>query len=322
MQELKEDDMMRFSIIVPVYNVEKYLDKCLNSIAKQTYENFEAIIVNDGSPDNSQQIIDCYVKKDRRFKSYRIENSGLSAARNFALEKVTGDYILFLDSDDYLNNRLFEKLNNVLCKDKVDLVRFSCCTVDEKGKELFKEENIEYYNEKAENIIEELVTRKFVEAACFYCYNKQFWEKYNFKYEVGKVHEDYGLTPLIIYYAKSITSINYLGYYYVQRDNSITKTKNYKKIKKGVYDMYCQYKSIVKKLSVEKNNITKKVILSYVAECAIIKGRQLENKDLNEYIKILKKDKVVNNISGYNIKKKIKKIIATFSIKLYIKIFK
>ncbi len=312
---------MKFSIIVPVYNVEKYLDKCLSSIKRQNFNNYEVIIVNDGSSDNSQKTIDKYSKDDNRFKSFITENRGLSEARNYALEKVTGDYILFLDGDDYLNENLLNILNSELQIANVDLVRFSCATVDEDGKLLSKENNLEYRNKETEKIIKELITRDYVETACLYCYKCSFWKKYNFKYAKGKIHEDYGLTPLIIYYSERITSINFIGYYYVQRNNSITKIKDYNKIKKGVYDMYSQYKDIVNKLLVEKNSITKQTILSYVAECAIIKGRQLNNKDLKEYIESLKKDKVVKNISEYNIKKKIKKFIATISIKLYIKIF-
>ena len=311
---------MKFSIIVPVYNVEKYIEKCLESILKQTYKNYEVIIVNDGSPDNSQKIIDKFIKKDKRFKSYKKENGGLSDARNYGLKFVSGDYILFIDSDDYINKDLLEELNKTINNYKVDLIRFSCTTVDEDGKIIGKENNSEYENIKPELVVRELITRNFVETACLYCYKKDFWDKYKFTFAVGKLHEDYGLIPLVIYFAKNITSINYLGYYYVQRENSITKTINYKKVKKGVYDMYDQYLDLVDILSKKQDNIIKKTILSYISECAIIKGRQLNEDDLKEYIKLLKKDKVVNNIDGYNIKKKIKKVLATISIKLYMKL--
>lgn len=313
---------MKFSIIVPVYNVEKYLDKCLNSIITQTYDNYEVIIVNDGSPDNSQKIIDKYTKGDKRFKSFITENRGLSEARNFAINKVEGDYILFLDSDDFFAKGLLNELNNELQENDVDLIRFSCVNVDENGEILSKENNLEYKNEKTENIIKELVTRDYVETACLYCYKCSFWKKYNFKYSKGKIHEDYGLTPLIIYYSQNITSINYIGYYYVQRRNSITKSTDYEKIKKGVYDMYEQYLNIAEILSKEKDNKKKSVILTYVSECALSKGKSLDNKELKKYIRTLRKDKVANKISGYNIKKIIKKILASINIKLYIYLFR
>ena len=104
---------MKFSIIVPVYNVEKYLEKCLESILNQTFKDFEAIIVNDGSTDNSQEIIDKYVNKDQKiFKSFKKENGGLSDARNFGIERAKGEYIVFLDSDDYIDENLLNTLNN------------------------------------------------------------------------------------------------------------------------------------------------------------------------------------------------------------------
>lgn len=98
-----------FSIIIPVYNVEQYLDKCLKSISKQTFLDFECIIVDDGSPDNSNAIIDKYVNKDQRFKVIHQKNMGLSAARNTGLDAAKGDYIAFVDSDDYIANDYLEK---------------------------------------------------------------------------------------------------------------------------------------------------------------------------------------------------------------------
>lgn len=91
-----------FSIIVPVYNVEKYLDKCLKSILRQTFKDFECIIIDDGSQDNSNIIIDKYVKLDQRFKVIHQKNMGISAARNAGLDIAEGDYITFIDSDDYI----------------------------------------------------------------------------------------------------------------------------------------------------------------------------------------------------------------------------
>ena len=93
---------MKISIVVPVYNTEKYLDKCLRSIQKQTYQNIEIIVVNDGSPDNSQQIISNYVNHDSRFICVNKENGGLASARNKGIEKATGDFICFVDSDDWV----------------------------------------------------------------------------------------------------------------------------------------------------------------------------------------------------------------------------
>ena len=129
-----------FSIIVPVYNVEKYIKKCLESIKNQTYTNFEVIIVNDGSKDSSQIIIDEYVNSDNRFKSFIKKNGGLSSARNYGLKYVKGDYILFLDSDDYIDINLLENLSKV--DSSYDMIKFKTILVDEEEKIIKKEKTL------------------------------------------------------------------------------------------------------------------------------------------------------------------------------------
>ena len=102
--------MTKVSIIVPVYNVEQYLEKCLNSLVNQTIKDFEIIIVNDGTKDSSQKIIDKYAKNYSFIKSYIKENGGLSSARNYGIKKATGEYLAFVDSDDYVTEDMYEKM--------------------------------------------------------------------------------------------------------------------------------------------------------------------------------------------------------------------
>ena len=102
--------MIKVSVIVPVYNVEKYLEKCLDSLVNQTLKEIEIIIVNDGSPDNSHKIIDKYTKKYKNIKAYLKENGGLSDARNYGLKKASGEYIAFLDSDDFVKEDMYQKM--------------------------------------------------------------------------------------------------------------------------------------------------------------------------------------------------------------------
>ena len=118
---------MKVSVIVPVYNVEKYLDKCLDSLANQTLKDLEIIIVNDGSPDNSEDIIKKYTKKYKNFKYYKKENGGLSSARNYGIKYASGDYIAFLDSDDYVKSDMYEKMYEKAIKGNYDLV---VCDID------------------------------------------------------------------------------------------------------------------------------------------------------------------------------------------------
>ena len=115
--------MVKVSVIVPVYNVEKYITKCLNSLVKQTLKDIEIIVVNDGSPDNSQAIIDKFVKKyPKKVKSYIKKNGGLSDARNYGIEKATGEYIAFVDSDDYVEHNMYKEMYEKAKEHDFDIV--------------------------------------------------------------------------------------------------------------------------------------------------------------------------------------------------------
>ena len=124
--------MVKVSVIIPVYGVEKYIGKCLDSLVNQTLDDIEIIVVNDGSPDNSQIIIDKYVKKyPNKIKSFIKENGGQGSARNYGLEKATGEYIGYVDSDDYVELDMYEKLYNLAKKDKLDIAICGSYNVDE-----------------------------------------------------------------------------------------------------------------------------------------------------------------------------------------------
>lgn len=312
---------MKFSIVVPVYNVEKYVEKCLISILRQTYKNFEVIIVDDGSTDGSYKIIKKVIDNDKRFKVYKKENGGLSDARNYGIKYVTGDYLLFVDSDDYVGEDLLLKLNNVLSKAQTDLVTFNSVVCDDLGNVINKRDITEYVNKDINLVIKELITRAFVEPAWLYCYRVEFWREHNFEYKKGMYHEDFGLTPLILLEAKTISSINYYGYFYVQREGSITKVCEYDKVLKKCDDFYTQYFDLVREFKKSKDCLKKDVLLSYMSECLILKLRGLNDEDYKKYVNLIRKNHAISRIKVYNWKKFIKKIMALISPKLYIKLF-
>ena len=127
--------MKKVSIIVPVYNVEKYLAKCLDSLVNQTLEDVEIIVVDDGSRDNSKQIIDEFqTKYPDKIKSFVKENGGLSDARNFGLDRANGEYIGFVDSDDYVTAEMFEEMYSLAQKYDAEMVICNLQKVDENGK--------------------------------------------------------------------------------------------------------------------------------------------------------------------------------------------
>ncbi len=294
---------MKYSIIIPVYNVEEYLDRCLKSILNQTYSNYEVIIVNDGSPDNSDNIIKSYEKEDKRFKGYKKVNGGLSDARNYGLKYATGDYLIFIDADDYIENNYLEKVNDVLEKNKdIDVLKFKIKLVDE-GENLIRMEN--GLNKEGVTSFEELVKLEFLEPAWSYVYKLSFWKENNFTYLKGMIHEDFGLTPEILMKANKIYYLNSYLYNYVQRNGSIMSSNNKEKLHKKAYDMLYQYDRLIK---INYNKDTK-VYKSFLANALISKTNTLDKEEQKKYKEELRKRKVIDNLIDDTLKRKIKKII-------------
>ena len=295
---------MKFSIVIPVYNVEKYIDRCLKSIVNQSYKNYEVIIVNDGTPDNSVDIIKKYTKKYKNFTLYTKENGGLSDARNYGVDYVTGDYLLFIDSDDYINKDLLKELNTTLEEKEYDLIKFKINLVDDEGNFIRSENGL---NVSKEVSLSEIFGEEFCEPAWTYCYNATFFKDNKFKYLKGKIHEDFGLTPEIIMKASNIFYLNYFGYNYVQRENSIMTTKSVEKDIKKAYDMLEQFDRLIK-IEYENDNYIK-IYKSFLANAVISKSKTLKGNPKREYIKELRKRKVVDYLLDDTFSRKMKKIL-------------
>lgn len=169
-----------FSIIVPVYNVEKYLDKCLASILRQTFKNFECIIIDDGSPDNSNAIIDKYVKLDQCFKVIHQKNMGLSAARNAGLDIAKGEYVVFVDSDDYIADDYLEKFALKIADTDADIV---ICGFIEAYKDY--EKNKVFAAESTEVIKQNILADVWPSYVWNKCYKKDLFT--NIRFPVGKI---------------------------------------------------------------------------------------------------------------------------------------
>lgn len=122
------------SIVVPIYKVEKYLDRCLRSIVNQSYQNLEIILVDDGSPDRCPEMCEAWAEKDSRIKVVHKQNAGLGMARNTGMEHASGEYICFFDSDDYVDERLVEKACERMARDNADIVVFGMANVDARGR--------------------------------------------------------------------------------------------------------------------------------------------------------------------------------------------
>ena len=312
---------MKFSIIIPIYNAEKYLKKCLESVINQTYNNYELILVNDGSTDKSQDIIQEFSEKYNNITTFYQKNSGQSVARNFALEKVQGDYIIFLDSDDYLELNLLKTLNEYLLKySNIEVLRFQANIVNEKNEIINKIKFHEFDNVTGEEAFCFFVEEDVFDTPCFYTYNSNFWKKHKFKFCEGKVHEDFGLIPKIILLSNNISSISFFGYNYVKNPESTTNTCSKEKVLKRVYDMLFHYDTLYNFITSNKKitKKTKKFFISFLANGIILKARELNDSDLDNYIIELKKRKVNKKLLSNSLSRLLKKILITLNIKFYI----
>lgn len=301
--------MCKFSIIVPVYNTEKYLKRCLDSLINQSFSDYEIIIVNDGSTDNSSKVIEKYLDNSK-IKLIEEENQGLSSARNNGVKEAIGKYLIFVDSDDYVEKKLLEKINSILDKE-YDLVKIQYQMVYENRKEKCIDDivlNKEYVS--TDYFMDNLLKNKPFEMAWAYVYRKDFYVENNFEFKNGLYHEDFGLIPLIILKSKSVYVSDYIGYNYSQEGISITRTTNYLKILKRAYDMLTHFDYLyfeVNKLEIDEN--VKKYFNSYISNALIDKIDKLNSDDKKKYIMELKKRKVFDLILSDTFKRKIKKMI-------------
>ncbi|MFZ7133255.1 MAG: glycosyltransferase family 2 protein [Eubacteriales bacterium] len=208
------------SIIVPIYKVEKYLHRCVDSILNQIYKNLEIILVDDGSPDNCGSICDEYKTKDYRIKVIHKKNGGLSDARNAGLELVNGDYICFLDSDDWIHEEYISKLYHLLIKTNSDI---SVCNFIRTSTENilinnFNEEIYEFSNVEA---LGQFIDKLYVQMVVSWgkLYKKKLFN--NIRFPVGRIHEDEFITYKLIYKANKIVFSTAQLLYYWQRNESI-----------------------------------------------------------------------------------------------------
>ncbi len=210
------------SVIVPVYKVEQYLDRCVESIVNQTYKNLEIILVDDGSPDNCPAMCDNWAKKDARIKVVHKQNGGLSDARNAGMSVASGEYIAFVDSDDWVGLRFIEILYKAISKYDVRLAACEVATVhDVVNCELNCDLNIVSLD--TEQAFETILYGRGVRAVAWNkLYHRSLIEKRSFP--VGKLHEDEFFTFEVLCECEKIAFTDAVLYYYYQRENSIMST--------------------------------------------------------------------------------------------------
>lgn len=242
-----EKGFIKVSIIVPAYNVEGYIEDCLNSLVNQTLKEIEIIVVNDESTDSTPQIIEKYAQKDSRIKIISQKNQGLSGARNSGLKIATGEYIGFVDSDDYVDLDYFEKLYNTAKEYDADMTVASIL----KHKKDFLKYNAKY----SKLICEEKLDKKIKlcqdkKKRYFYVWNKlcrhDLLENHNQEFPLGRVFEDVVFTTKNIYNSNKIVSVPDIKYHYIERAGSIVKSKLSEKKINDRRTAYCELQDFAK----------------------------------------------------------------------------
>lgn len=240
---------MKLSFIVPVYNTEQFLEKCLQSILNQELspEDYEVIIVNDGSPDNSQVIIDQFTEQYSQFISITTPNRGLSAARNVGIRQAKGDYLFFIDSDDYLEDRSLLKVIEKVYDKNLDCISFDYKKILEddiskdyrviscyNGNKIYSGDVFLYENTIISNVWKYLFRRTILTQNELY-------------FTEGIYHEDEDFTILFLSYCNKIKHDNVLVYNYIQREGSIVNTNDLAKKRKKLLDIITVVKNIKKR---------------------------------------------------------------------------
>ena len=206
------------SVLVAVYNVDKYIAKCLDSLLNQTYKNIEIIIVDDGSTDNSKKICNEYAQKDSRIKLYEIEHGGLSKVRNYGISVAKGNYIYFVDSDDYLDNDILETLYRNIKKENADI---SCCSFYEVFKNKVVKKNLkdEYF---IMNSRESIIKSFQDDGLGVYAWNKLFKRELfnNIEFPLGKRSQDRFIMYQVFDKCQKIVYQSVCKYYYLQRKDN------------------------------------------------------------------------------------------------------
>lgn len=234
----------KISVIIPVFRTEKYLEKCIDSVLSQTYDNLEVIIVDDGSDDNCPSVCDNYAAKDERILVIHKENGGLSSARNAGLLRATGDYIAFVDSDDYVDENMYKRLIEAIEGSDIAV----CAYYSVKGDTVKKHDG---FGERTVFSHDDALTELFRdEKIKNHVWNKLFRKELfdGILFPDGKTFEDILTTYRLFENAEKVTYIPYAGYYYIDRETAISKQKDSETCFSRYWAHYLRYEDASKRI--------------------------------------------------------------------------
>lgn len=315
--------MIKVSVIVPVYNVEKYIRKCLESLVNQTLGEIQVIIVDDGSTDSSATIVKEYIETFPKMQYYKKENGGLSDARNYGLQYATGAYIAFLDSDDYVEENMYERMYEKAKKENSDMVECNFYW--------------QYSKKKKVDIGERYAGKKeMLEKARVMAWNKlykrEILEQGKAQFPKGLQYEDIGFFYLLIPYIESVSFVKEPLVHYVQRKKSIINTQNEKAkdvitVLNQVLDSYKEHKWYDTYREVLEYSYTRILLCSSIKRISKIKDKRVYKRllnetwmQLNEHFPHWKQNKILSR--GISFKKIYLRSINRISYRIYTRLFR
>ena len=279
----------KISVVIPVYKVEEYLDECLESVVNQTYKNLEIILVDDGSPDNCPKICDEWAKKDNRIKVIHKKNGGISDARNAGIKEATGNYISFVDSDDYIEKNLYEIAIKKIKQNEVQIFIFGRSYLYGNKKESKNSNEVELIMDTQDALDKMNMFQYYDDATWDKIYERKLFD--NIEYPKGKLCEDWYTTYKVIDRAKKVVFNSTPLYVYRQRQNSITHSNNVKVNREPIYAS----KEVLEFIRKKYPNIEKNALSKYVFACIGVYNNYLyytknTKKEKEELLHIVKEN--------------------------------
>lgn len=206
--------MSMVSVIIPVYNTKPFVEKCIRSVMRQTHHDLEILVIDDGSTDGCSECLDLLAEEDRRIQVFHQENAGVAVARNRGIDAATGEYLVFIDGDDYVGERYIEALYECAEKNQAELVICGLTFVDEK-----------------EHILKEIIPGPYIKgeheewtfrisAVCSHLYRRELWDRYHIRFYPGERGEDMPISLFFSAVCDKIATISDTGYFYVQHQTS------------------------------------------------------------------------------------------------------
>lgn len=301
------------SIIVPIYNVEKYLDRCIESLVNQTYKEIQIILVNDGSTDNSKYICDKWKKIDQRIEIINKNNGGLSSARNTGIERVEGDYFLLVDSDDYIELDTCERFYNAFSRNDADL--YVGDYIQQNGNEIRNFNRPDLVSNKVmtskEFILHNINYNSWYAPSWLNLYKTSFFKENKLLFKENRVHEDVEIQLRLFLTANKIIYIDYAFYHYILRSGSIMTQKKTEKYLQDTLLNYQGWRNDINKINDEE---LKNILLGFLAKYYLYSSRTLEYRNWNNSIISYKEAKKY----ALNNKEKIKSIVYNYFPNIYV----